>query len=844
MSRGQTQVSWIDQQQQLDSSLGNSSANSIIGRDSPDAKRSKTKAQQSKKFKVSRLMRYSSNDWETDQTFIRELLRYNQLYHHDYNPILDSKQSKIIFNKVLNIDVPKNKTDYDRRFLVKAPDSSLFLQINKSQSQNSRMKPQQVEPTNLTNTNLNFNSSRMDFCAPEGVSLDLYYQKGNKRRTKSQLQKISETNPQDIYDKFTRDYSTDTHAMEHFDIKKQLEHKIKMKESLKLFEKKLFPKSSIYVVNNNFQERQQNEDSNSSTQRKAESIIEIEKQYKEWLQKEKQQNEKQKQEKLKEIQEQRQSMTASRQQSAAGQNVTSQHRQGRVKQATALRLFSKDLQKINDQIKQNQEKNDQQVDEFSETDQLNQQITIQFTNQNDQTKSSTRAQTQHQKSQKNRHSNLQIQNNKIYEINNSQSNDILIFQTQPPEISILEENSQFLYDKTPPFYSQEEEDMQKFNENQEQKNVDNQIIDEFKQKQMQRKNMQKEILNQLLNQSQADSFLNTQESINEQQYRTQNNKKLPNHIKHVSTSRLNKSSDGFRINKTSKNNINRRSLITDRLSLKSAIDSQKQQNNNSNNPRFNRYQQESKANLEDMDHYSNNIDNNIATKHQQYLSFQYNDNQKEGQTKLDVNNQESENNRNDQNSSNFSRQQMRIPYEKPYSKHQNSKSLLITKNFNNTKQSINQILSFCETSFDNTDTKHDLQRIEKLRKLEKSNQSMIKALKSFDEQNDYDMNLSKNDQSSLLLQNKLHLHNRNKSYGGGSTAQVQNVQDVLEQKKIDKLCNYENFFSQNVLKKFKDDNVKMASFIKQTQGFNKNKIWKPDKLVISKKSQVDETSFV
>eukprot|EP00347_Sterkiella_histriomuscorum_P019622 403340923 len=772
MSRGQTQVSWIDQQQQLDSSLGNSSANSIIGRDSPDAKRSKTKAQQSKKFKVSRLMRYSSNDWETDQTFIRELLRQNQLYHHDYNPILDSKQSKIIFNKVLNIDVPKNKTDYDRRFLVKAPDSSLFLQINKSQSQNSRMKPQQVEPTNMTNTNLNFNSSRMDFCAPEGVSLDLYYQKGNKRRTKSQLQKISETNPQDIYDKFTRDYSTDTHAKEHFDIKKQLEHKIKMKESLKLFEKKLFPKSSIYI-------------------RKAESIIEIEKQYKEWLQKEKQQNEKQKQEKLREIQEQRQSMTECRQQSAAGQNITTSNRLGRVKQATALRLFSKDLQKINDQIQQKQQKADQKEDdEFSETDLLNQQITIQFTNQNDQTKSSTRAQTQHKKSSKNRYTNLQIQNNQVYEIDNSQSNDILIFQTQPPEISILEENSQFLYDKTPPCDSQEE-DIQKINENQEQKNVDNKHIDEFKQKQMQRKNMQKEILNQLLNQSQADSFLNTQESINEQQYRSQNSK-FPNHIKHVSTSRLNKSSDGFRINKTSKNNINRRSLITDRLSLKSALESQKQSNNSNNDPKQNRYVFESQTNLGYMDHNSNNIDNTIS-KHLQYLSFQNTENQKEGQTQLDVNNQECENNRNDQNSSNFSRQQMRIPYEKPY---------------------------------------------------KKSNQSMIKALKGFDEQNDYDMNLSKNDQSSMLLQNKLHLHNRNKSYNSGSTAQVQNVQDVLEQKKIDKLCNYENFFSQNVLKKFKDDNVKMASFIKQTQGFNKNKIWKPDKLVISKKSQVDETSFV
>ncbi len=73
------------------------------------------------------MMRYSSNPWESDPEFVKELLRYNELHHHDYNPGLETKTSKITFEKVLNIQMKKNKLDFDRRFMVKAPESKLFM---------------------------------------------------------------------------------------------------------------------------------------------------------------------------------------------------------------------------------------------------------------------------------------------------------------------------------------------------------------------------------------------------------------------------------------------------------------------------------------------------------------------------------------------------------------------------------------------------------------------------------------------------------------------------------------------------------------------------------------------
>ena len=70
-----------------------------------------------------RLLRYSSNPWDNDPEYVKELLRYNELHHHDYNPGLDSKTSKMIFEKLLNVPVKKGKQDFDRRYMVKPPDN-------------------------------------------------------------------------------------------------------------------------------------------------------------------------------------------------------------------------------------------------------------------------------------------------------------------------------------------------------------------------------------------------------------------------------------------------------------------------------------------------------------------------------------------------------------------------------------------------------------------------------------------------------------------------------------------------------------------------------------------------
>lgn len=56
---------------------------------------------------------------------------------------------------------------------------------------------------------------------------------------------------------------------------------------------------------------------------------------------------------------------------------------------------------------------------------------------------------------------------------------------------------------------------------------------------------------------------------------------------------------------------------------------------------------------------------------------------------------------------------------------------------------------------------------------------------------------------------------------------------------MDKQCNLENFLSANVLRKFKEDNVKLTAFLKQESGSSrvgkgKTKIWKPDKVHLTK----------
>lgn len=89
-----------------------------------------------------------------------------------------------------------------------------------------------------------------------------------------------------MYDKFTRDYKTDAYLKHQLDVKKQIEYKLKLKENLARFKNKLFPQSKIFVVNNDYMEREQRREASNDIHQgseKAESIVEIEKQYQLWL---------------------------------------------------------------------------------------------------------------------------------------------------------------------------------------------------------------------------------------------------------------------------------------------------------------------------------------------------------------------------------------------------------------------------------------------------------------------------------------------------------------------------------------------------------------------------------
>lgn len=66
----------------------------------------------------------------------------------------------------------------------------------------------------------------------------------------------------------------------------------------------------------------------------------------------------------------------------------------------------------------------------------------------------------------------------------------------------------------------------------------------------------------------------------------------------------------------------------------------------------------------------------------------------------------------------------------------------------------------------------------------------------------------------------------------------------MDQQLIEKDCNHENFFSETILRKFKEDNAHTAGFLRQSLGINKNRVWKPDKVLISQLINLDESFFV
>lgn len=73
------------------------------------------------KFNLRRMLRLTSNDMDSDPRFFKQLLLYNEVHHRDYNPQLDSKTYKFIMERLMNIKVSSNAGDFDKRFMVRAP---------------------------------------------------------------------------------------------------------------------------------------------------------------------------------------------------------------------------------------------------------------------------------------------------------------------------------------------------------------------------------------------------------------------------------------------------------------------------------------------------------------------------------------------------------------------------------------------------------------------------------------------------------------------------------------------------------------------------------------------------
>ncbi|CDW87507.1 UNKNOWN [Stylonychia lemnae] len=96
-------------------------------------------------FKKTRLMRYSSNPLETHPYYIQELLKYNEVYHQNFDPHLLTKTSKKIYDEVLGLKVPPNENDFDRRYMVKPPYKNKFNQTEaKSQVSQSGLIQQNM----------------------------------------------------------------------------------------------------------------------------------------------------------------------------------------------------------------------------------------------------------------------------------------------------------------------------------------------------------------------------------------------------------------------------------------------------------------------------------------------------------------------------------------------------------------------------------------------------------------------------------------------------------------------------------------------------------------------------
>lgn len=76
---------------------------------------SKNQKDAEKRLLHHRAMRYSSREWETDPRFVQQLLRFNQLDHINFNPILDTKALRKAYKRILNVDVPMVFKQYSKK---------------------------------------------------------------------------------------------------------------------------------------------------------------------------------------------------------------------------------------------------------------------------------------------------------------------------------------------------------------------------------------------------------------------------------------------------------------------------------------------------------------------------------------------------------------------------------------------------------------------------------------------------------------------------------------------------------------------------------------------------------
>eukprot|EP00347_Sterkiella_histriomuscorum_P017584 403348777 len=141
------------------------------------------------------------------------------------------------------------------------------------------------------------------------------------------------------------------------------------------------------------------------------------------------------------------------------------------------------------------------------------------------------------------------------------------------------------------------------------------------------------------------------------------------------------------------------------------------------------------------------------------------------------------------------------------------------RQFDNKRSEIQSILQDCQQNSQKEDSIRDIEKLHSMRKLTKQNFTMIQALRYMEEIEEDRLYYK-----DLLKQNKVF-------------DDTLNVTELIKHRNFEKECNTENFFTEKVLKKFKEDNIQTSRFIKLLW---KDTIWKPDKFVPSRVAELND----